>query len=59
LYFRSVRVFALPRFCRVPEYLSRGFAKHVHHVVFRHILWRVFEKNAVPVFAAGNYGAVG
>ena len=58
LYFRFIRVFALPHFCDVPEYLSRRFAKHFYDVVFRDILRRMFEKNEM-VFAACNYGPVG
>ena len=45
LYFRSLRLFALPRFCGVPEYLSRRFAEHFHYVVLRNFLRRMFEKN--------------
>ena len=45
LYCGFLRVFALPRFCGGPEHLSRRFAKHSYHVVFRHILRPMFEKN--------------
>jgi len=58
LYFRFFLVFALPRFCDVPKYLSRRFAKHFYYVVLRNILRRMFEKNEM-VFAARNYGPVG
>jgi hypothetical protein len=58
LYFRFLRVFALPRFCDGPKYLSRGFAKHFYYVVLRNFLRRMFEKNEM-VFAARNYGPVG
>jgi hypothetical protein len=58
LYFRFIRVFALPRFCDVPKYLPRRFAKHFYYVVLRNILRRMFEKNEM-VFAARNYGPVG
>jgi hypothetical protein len=59
LYFRSIRVFALPRFCGVPEYLSRRFAKYFYDVVLRNILWGVFETNEVPLFVACIYAPVG
>jgi hypothetical protein len=58
LYFRFIRVFALPHFRDVSEYLSRRFAKRFYDVVFRDILRRMFEKNEM-VFAARNYGPVG
>ena len=58
LYFRFFLVFALPRFCDVPKYLSRRLAKHFYYVVLRNILRRMFEKNEM-VFAARNYGPVG
>jgi hypothetical protein len=58
LYFRFIRVFALPRFCGVPKYLPHRFAKHFHYIVLRNILRRMFEKNEV-FFAACNYGPVG
>jgi hypothetical protein len=60
LYFRFIRVFVLSRFCGgVPKYLSRRFAEHFHHAVFRNLLRRMFEKNEAPLFAACNHGAVG
>ena len=49
-----------PGFCGgVPEYLSRRFAEHFHHAVFRSLLRRMLEKNEAPLFAACNHGAVG
>jgi hypothetical protein len=58
LYFRFICVFALPRFCVVPQYLSRRIAKHFYHVVWRHILRRMSEEKEV-VSAARNHGAMG
>ena len=55
LYFRFLRVFALPHFRDAPEYLSRRFAKHSDDVVLRNILRRVFEKNEM-VFVACDDG---
>jgi hypothetical protein len=45
LYFRSLRLFALPQFCDGPKYLSRSFAEHFHYVVLRNFLRRMFKKN--------------
>jgi hypothetical protein len=58
LYFRFIFVFALPRFCVVPKYLSRRIAKHFYHAVWRNILRRMFEKKEV-VCSARNYGPMG
>jgi hypothetical protein len=58
LYFRFIRVFALPHFRDVSEYLSRRFAKRFYDVVCRDILRRMLEKNEM-VFAARIYGPVG
>jgi hypothetical protein len=57
-YFRFIFVFALPRFCVVPKYLSRRIAKRFYYVVWRNILRRMFEENEV-VFSACNYGPMG
>jgi hypothetical protein len=59
LYFRFIRVFALPRLCGVPKYLPRRFAKHFYDVVLRNILRGVFETNEACLFAARNYASVG
>jgi hypothetical protein len=58
LHCRFFRVFDLPRFCGVPEYLSGRCAKHGHYVIFHDFLWRMFEKNEM-VFTAANDGDVG
>ena len=58
LYLRFVFLFALPKFCDVPRYLSHRFAKHFYYVVLRNILRGMFEENEM-VFAARNDGPVG
>src|SRR5271169_1442341 len=58
LYFGFPRVFALPRFCDRPKYLSRRFAKHFHDVVLRNFLPRMFEKNEM-FFVARDHGPLG
>ena len=58
LHFRFIRVFALPHFRDVSEYLSRRFAKRFYNVVFRDILRRMFEKNEI-FFVACDYGPLG
>jgi hypothetical protein len=58
LYFRFVRMFALPHFRDISEYLPRRLAKRIYDVVFRDILREMFEKNEM-VLAACNYGPVG
>lgn len=58
LHVRFIRVFALPHFRDVSEYLSRRFAKRFYDVVFSDILRRMLKKNEI-VFAARNYGPVG
>ena len=58
LHFRFIFLFALPRFCDVPEYLSHRFAKHFYDVVLRDILRTMLEKKK-PFFAACNNGLVG
>jgi hypothetical protein len=58
LYFGFFRVLALPLLCDGSEYLSRRFAEHFDHVVFRHILRRMFEENAM-VLAAVDDGSLG
>jgi len=58
LYFRSLRLFALPQFCDGPKYLSRSFAEHFHYVVLRNFLRRMFEKNEM-FFVASGYGPLG
>src|SRR3984957_13741218 len=59
LYLCFIRVSALSRFCGIPEYLSRCFAKCFYHAIFCNILRRMLEKNEVPLFTAGNYGPLG
>jgi hypothetical protein len=51
-------VFALPRFCGGPEYLSRRFAKHFYGAVLRNFLRRMFEKNEM-FFVACDDGPLG
>ena len=58
LYFRFLRVFALPRFCGGPEHLSRRFAKHFYSAVLRNFLRRMFEKNEM-FFVACNDVSLG
>ena len=58
LYFRFLRVFALPLFRDAPEYLSRRLAKHFHYVVLRHFLRRMFEKNEMFLVAC-DHGPLG
>jgi hypothetical protein len=54
LYFRFLGVFALPRFCDGPEYLSRRFAKHCYDAVLRSFLRRMFEKNEMFLVACDD-----
>ena len=54
LYFRFLRVFALPHFRDAPEYLSRRFAEHCDDVVLRNILRRMFEKNEMLFVACDD-----
>jgi hypothetical protein len=54
LYFGFFRLFALPLLCDAPECLSRRFAKHCHHVVLRHFLRRMFEKNEMFLVACDD-----
>src|ERR1700730_5431826 len=58
LYFRVLRVFALPLFCDGPKYLSRRFAKHFYYAVLRNFLRRMFEKNEM-FFVACDDGRLG
>src|ERR1700710_2858540 len=52
LYFRFLRMLALPDFCDGPEHLSRRFAEHFDNAVLRHFLCRMLETNEM-VFVAG------
>ena len=58
LHFGFFRLFALPLFCDAAECLSRRFGKHLHHVVLRHILRRMFEANEMVLVACDD-GALG